>query len=213
MMLRICEIFRSIQGESTRAGTTCAFVRLSGCNLSCTYCDTRYAHHEGVAMDIGRVLDTIEKLGCPTVEITGGEPLLQSETPELCRRLLGKRYTVLVETNGALDIGMLPDGCIRIVDIKTPASGAGGSFRMENLAQLRATDECKMVLTGRGDFDWAVDFVRTHRLCETCPVLFAPAAGLLAPASLAEWILTCDQPVRLGLQLQKIIWGDECRGV
>ena len=129
-MLNICELYKSIQGESTHAGTLCAFVRLSGCNLNCSYCDTTYAFEGGTPRSVDDVVEEVRGLGCDLVEITGGEPLLQDETPELCSKLLSAGHTVLVETNGSLDITRLPDGCIRIVDIKCPASGMGGSFRL-----------------------------------------------------------------------------------
>jgi 7-carboxy-7-deazaguanine synthase len=211
MTLTVCELFKSIQGESTRAGMVCTFVRLGGCNLSCAYCDTRYAQSGGEPLSVEQVMARVSALGCTTVEITGGEPLLQAGTPPLCMRLLEEGCTVMVETNGSLPIDTLPPGCIRIVDIKSPGSGEQNSFRHENLAALRPSDECKFVLTDRRDFDWAIDYVRTHRLCDTCPVLFSPATGRLAPDDLAAWILAADQPVRLGLQLHKIIWGEKSR--
>lgn len=212
-MLNVCEIFKSIQGESTRTGIICSFVRLSGCNLSCTYCDTPYARQKGTDLCGDDIIRQVENLGCSLVEITGGEPLLQKETPALCRRLIDKGYTVLVETNGSQDIAQLPNGCIRIMDIKSPGSGCSDSFLTENLDRLTAEDECKMVLCDRGDFLWACDFVRQHTLHETCTVLFSPDMEQLSPKTLAEWILEEKIEVRLGLQIHKIIWGQDVRGV
>jgi len=212
-MMSVCEIFKSIQGESTRAGAVCAFVRLAGCNLDCSYCDTRYARAEGRPYSIDEIVSEVRRLSCPLVEVTGGEPLFQAETPSLCGRLLDEKYTVLVETNGSLDIAALPEGCIRIVDVKCPGSGEGESFFSGNLKALDKNDECKFVLTNREDFDWAIGFVRRHRLHDICTVLFSPAWGRVEPAALAAWIVECNAPVRLGLQMQKIIWGHGARGV
>lgn len=207
-MLNICELFKSIQGESTHAGRVCAFVRLSGCNLNCSYCDTQYAFERGTPRHLDEIVRDVEGLECELVEITGGEPLLQDETPELCERLLSAGHTVLVETNGSLDITRLPRGCIRIVDIKCPGSGMEGSFLAGNIEALGGCDECKTVLCDKRDFEWALAFVRTHRLHEKCAVLFTPAHGMLEPRQLAEWILQSNAPVRLGLQLHKVIWGN-----
>jgi 7-carboxy-7-deazaguanine synthase len=213
-MLNVCELFKSIQGESSFAGTPCAFVRLSGCNLDCSYCDTSYARGpDGELYGVEALAEAVADMQCSLVEITGGEPLLQEETPLLCGRLLDKGFTVLVETNGSCDIRALPDGCVRIVDIKCPGSGMGDSFRQANVEALGARDECKFVLTGRDDFEWALAFVRRHELDRKCTVFFSPACGRLDPKLLAEWILEARAPVRLGLQLHKVIWGGEARGV
>lgn len=213
----VCETFRSIQGESTRAGMVSAFVRLTGCNLNCTYCDTGYAREQGEELPIGRIVDRIRALDCPLVEVTGGEPLLQRDTPRLCAKLLSQGYTVLLETNGTQDISVLPDGCIRIVDIKCPGSGHEHSFLKTNLDHLRPSDECKLVISDRADFEWAVRFVKEHELDGLCAVIFSPNADKLGLTDLADWILDLRVPVRLGLQLHKLIWGDkatagpECR--
>ncbi len=212
-MLNVCEIFKSIQGESTRAGMVCSFVRLSGCNLFCTYCDTPYARQKGTDFSIEDIITKVRGLGSSLVEITGGEPLLQEETPALCRRLIDTGHTVLVETNGSQDIASLPDGCIRIMDIKSPGSGCNDSFLTENLGRLSAGDECKMVLCNRDDFVWACDFVRQYTLHEKCSVLFSPNMEQLSPKTLAEWILEENLPVRLGLQIHKYIWGKDVKGV
>jgi 7-carboxy-7-deazaguanine synthase len=211
-MLSICEQFKSIQGESTYAGLACSFIRLAGCNLHCSYCDTTYAAEPGTQLSLDAVCSVADGHGCKLVEVTGGEPLLQEEAPALCRRLLDKGYTVLVETNGSLDIGRLPLECVRIVDVKCPGSGAAGSFRMDNLNALTARDQVKFVVSGRVDFDWALDFVRTKSLPGRCELLFSPAQGLVSARDLAEWILAANAPVRLGLQLHRCIWGEDARG-
>lgn len=212
-MLKICEIFKSIQGESTRAGMPCAFVRLSGCNLSCTYCDTPYAFEGGTDFTIEDIIKKVKNFGCSLVEITGGEPLLQAETPLLCQRLIDCDYTVLVETNGTQDISLLPEACIRIMDVKCPGSGKSAFFLTENINNLRPEDECKMVLSGREDFLWAIDIIHTYELHKKCPVIFSPNIEKVKPKELAEWILEANAPVRLGLQLHKIIWGVDANGV
>lgn len=210
--LRVCEIFRSIQGESTRAGVVCIFVRLSGCNLNCSYCDTVYAGKEFSIMTVSEVVDRVATFSGDTVEITGGEPLLQSATPELAERLVAEGKTVLVETNGSIDIGVLPAGCVKIVDVKCPSSGMCGSFLEDNIGRLESGDEVKFVIGSAADLDWAGSFVRNASLCDRCTVLFSPVASSVAPADVAQWILEYDLPVRLQVQLHKIIWGDR-RGV
>jgi 7-carboxy-7-deazaguanine synthase len=211
-MLSICEIFKSIQGESTYAGSVCSFVRLAGCNLSCTWCDTLYAQSGGTDRSIDNLATQVRAHKTRLVEITGGEPLLQGETPALCKRFLDERYTVLVETNGTLDISLLPRGCIRIVDIKCPSSGHAGSFLEKNYSLLQSGDECKFVIAEKADYDWALDVVRARSLDRSVTVLFSPVLSLLAPRQLAEWIVADSAPVRLGLQLHKFIWGNK-RGV
>jgi 7-carboxy-7-deazaguanine synthase len=211
-MLRVCEIFKSIQGESTRAGMVSSFVRLSGCNLRCTYCDTAYAWEEGEDRSIDYLIDLVREQRTSLVEITGGEPLLQEETPQLCQRLLDLEYVVMVETNGSCDISVLPAGIARIVDIKCPSSGHGDSFLAKNFAYLTLGDECKFVISDNEDFSWAVETVRREALHEIVPVIFSPNLATLAPRELAEWILKENAPVRLGVQLHKLIWGEK-RGV
>jgi 7-carboxy-7-deazaguanine synthase len=208
-MLTVCEIFASIQGESTYVGLPCTFVRLSGCNLRCSYCDTAYAWEGGTPQSIEQIMTTVQSKGVSVVEITGGEPLVQAETPALCARLIDAGHRVLVETNGSCDIAALPPECVRIVDVKTPGSGAGGSFRAENLDALTSHDEVKMVLSDRADFDWAVQFVQANRIAARCEVIFSAAQGWLTARELAEWIVTEHAPVRLGVQLHRIIWGEE----
>jgi len=211
-MLNVCEIFKSIQGESTYAGRVCSFVRFTGCNLRCVYCDTRYAFSEGVMQPLDMVINTLDELGCTLVELTGGEPLLQADLPQLCSALLARNYTVLVETNGSLPIDILPDRCIRIVDVKCPGSGQGESFLVKNIGLLRKADEVKFVISDRYDFSWACEFVNRYAVCEKATVLFSPCMGRIDSADLAAWIVDSNMPVRLGVQLHKMIWGDK-RGV
>jgi len=212
-MLKVYEIFKSIQGESTRAGMVCVFIRLSGCNLSCSYCDTAYAREDGTLYSIEALAGKVKDYQTNLALITGGEPLLQKETPQLCWKLVDMGCTVLVETNGSQNLSILPEGVTSIVDVKCPGSGHADSFNMENLRFLRKYDECKMVISDRHDFDWAMKFVKTHNLHKQCTVIFSPNSKKLKPELLAEWILESNAPVRLGLQLHKIIWGENARGV
>lgn len=211
--LLVSEVFKSIQGESTYAGSVCVFVRLAGCNLDCSYCDTAYARVGGNTVTFQTLLQDIEAYSCDLVEITGGEPLMQPGTAAFARLLVEKGKTVLVETNGSYDIGVLPEKCIRIVDVKCPFSGMGDSFLERNLQRLQPHDEIKCVIGSRGDFDWALSFVRKNKLYNKVTTLFSPVTGSVAPDQLAAWILEENAPVRMQLQLHKIIWGAEARGV
>lgn len=211
--LLICELFKSIQGESTFAGRVCTFIRLAGCNLSCSYCDTSYARRGGKVISIATLIDEVEALSCDLVEITGGEPLMQQGTADFAKKLLDAGKTVLVETNGSFDIGILPQNCIRIVDVKCPSSGMSHSFLERNIVQLHPRDEVKCVVGDRDDFKWALSFIRRHRLPDKVVVLFSPVMGKVQPTQLASWILEENAPVRLQLQLHKIIWGQDARGV
>jgi 7-carboxy-7-deazaguanine synthase len=213
MPLKVNEIFKSIQGESWFAGLPCVFVRLTGCNLRCTYCDTAYAYDEGEELSVEEVLERVAAYNCPMVEITGGEPLLQEETPKLAAALLQKARAILVETNGTLDIDVLPKGIVRIVDMKCPDSGECGRMLWENMGRLVKTDEVKFVLQSRRDYEWAKALVAEHQLLRRCMVLFSPAFGVLEPRVLAGWILEDNLAVRLNLQLHKYIWTPEERGV
>lgn len=215
MSLKVNEIFFSIQGESSHAGRPCAFIRLAGCNLRCSYCDTRYAYEEGSWREIDDIEREIRPFGCSLVEVTGGEPLLQTETPELVRRLLDRGYTVLLETNGSLDIGAVDERCTRIVDMKCPSSGETDKNRLENLAILTPDDEVKFVIADRCDFDYARTLIaeRLSGRRDLKPPLFSPAFGRLNPEDLARWILEERLDVRLQIQLHKVIWGPEKRGV
>ncbi|MCX8043848.1 MAG: radical SAM protein [Desulfobacterota bacterium] len=214
MPLTVNEIFYSIQGESSYAGLPCVFIRLTGCNLRCRYCDTRYAYTEGISMELGDVITAVTSFPCRLVEITGGEPLLQKETPELVYQLLEQRFRVLLETNGSLDCRAIDPRCIKIMDIKCPSSGESEHNRLENLYCLSAHDEIKCVLATRKDYEFARALIPRIRTATPCSsILFSPVRGLLDPALLAAWILDDGLPVRLNLQLHKIIWPDRTRGV
>ncbi|MDP2793030.1 MAG: 7-carboxy-7-deazaguanine synthase QueE [Sulfurisoma sp.] len=205
--LRVSEIFHSIQGESTRVGLPTVFVRLTGCPLRCTWCDTEYAFAGGEAMTIPHVLERVAAFACPTVCITGGEPLAQKACPELLVALCDAGYSVSLETSGALDVRGLDARVARVVDLKAPDSGECDKNRWENLACLNARDELKLVLASETDYLWAKSALTTRRLDEICPVSFSPVADTLDPAQLAEWILRDKLPVRFQLQLHKTLWG------
>jgi 7-carboxy-7-deazaguanine synthase len=210
-VLEISEIYFSIQGESTYAGMPCAFVRLTGCNLDCRYCDTRYAGIARKRLSVEEVVEWVKGLGSKLVEITGGEPLMQDETPKLVRRLLDSGFRVLVETNGSLDISKLPADAVRIMDVKCPESGESGRNDWANLSRLSERDEVKFVLTDRFDYNWAKEVMREHGL--TGPkVLFSPARGGINPADLAQWMIEDRLAVRLQLQLHRILWPEETEG-
>ncbi len=214
MTLLVNEIFYSIQGESIYSGRPCIFVRLTGCNLRCSYCDTRYAYEEGVNMELTEIMNRIAAYMCRLVEITGGEPLLQSETPTLIYRLLENGYEVMLETNGSLDISRVDERCIKIVDIKCPTSGESDKNDMENLKRLGSKDQVKFVIENRIDYEYAKETMDSN--CPDFPeeqILFSPVSGGIAPSRLAEWILEDNLNVRLHLQLHKIIWPDEERSV
>jgi len=203
-MLKVNEIFYSLQGESTFAGKPCIFIRLSGCNLSCSYCDTRYALDEGYEMEVGEILAKVESYPCELVEITGGEPLCQPESIKLMDKLLAQNYNVLLETNGSIDLADVPDEVIKIVDVKLPGSGCWGSFIWDNLDFLECWDELKFVISDREDYVAAVGFLDEHDLWQH-EVLFSPVSDRLAPSLLAEWILKDALQVRLQLQLHKLL--------
>jgi 7-carboxy-7-deazaguanine synthase len=228
--MQITEIFKSIQGEGTRAGLPCIFVRLTGCNLRCTWCDTAYAFHGGQKMTVDEVLARVDALNgraeagtaaVRLVELTGGEPLLQEEMYPLADALLAAEYEVMIETSGERFIGRLPKAVVKIVDVKCPDSGEPDSFDLRNLAELDAKDEVKFVISSRRDYDFAREFTHAHRLAERVnQVLFSPVnedpqgkwPGL-QPRQLAEWILADGLRVRLGLQLHKIVWDPAMRSV
>ena len=213
-MLTINEIFHSIQGESTHAGRPCVFVRLTACDLRCSWCDTPYAFHEGRKMSVDDVVRQVEAYGCGTVEVTGGEPLLQADVYPLMEQLLAAGHKVLLETGGHRSIENVPSGVIRIVDVKCPGSGESEKNHWPNLDLLTPTDEVKFVIRDRADYDYAKDVVARHGLVErTAAVLFSPVHGVLDPKQLAEWMLADRVPVRLQLQAHKYIWGADVRGV
>jgi len=212
-VLYVNEIFYSIQGESTYAGLPCIFVRLAGCHLRCTWCDTTYAFHEGRPMTIEDVIEKVGQYPCRTVELTGGEPLLQRDAIRLLSALLERGYRVLLETSGSLPLDEVPLGVIRIVDIKCPGSGESHRNFWENLDQLRPEDEVKFVIKDRNDYTWAAEVVRDRNLPERATVLFSPVHGECDPAELARWILDDGLPVRLQIQVHKVIWPGLLRGV
>ena len=213
-VLTINEIFHSIQGESTHTGRPCVFVRLTACDLRCTWCDTPYAFTEGTKMTVEDVVARVDRYGCDLVEITGGEPLLQRDVYPLMERLLASGRTVMVETGGHLSIKDVPSPVIRIMDVKCPASGESAKNHWENLDLLTAQDEVKFVIRDRADYEFAKDVILRHQLEDrTAAVLFSPVHGVLPAKDLAAWILADRLPVRLQLQAHKYIWGPEVRGV
>jgi 7-carboxy-7-deazaguanine synthase len=211
--LRVNEIFHSIQGESTFAGRPCVFVRLTGCQMRCVWCDTAYAFHEGEQRTLEEILGRVAAFGCPLVEVTGGEPLLQPAVHPLMTALCDAGYEVLLETGGGLDIAGVDRRVRRIVDVKCPGSGEAQHNRWENLDDLRATDEVKFVVAHRRDYEWAKEVIAERRLSGRCPIHLSPVWDALPPADLAAWILADRLPVRLTLQQHKILWGAEARGV
>lgn len=211
--MKVTEIFHSIQGESSQAGRPCVFVRLTACDLRCRWCDTTYAFTGGRPMTPEAVLDAVLAHDCPLVEITGGEPLLQEETPELCRRLLAAGREVMIETGGHRDISVLPPGVRVILDVKCPGSGESDKVRWENLDRLGADGEVKFVIADRRDYEWAREIVLARGLAGRFVVLFAPVFGELSYEDLAAWILEDRTPVRLQLQIHKHVWEPTRRGV
>lgn len=229
--MQITEIFKSIQGESTHAGLPCIFVRFTGCNLRCTWCDTAYAFYGGTKMTLEDVLARVREFSrsatspeaAPVrlVELTGGEPLLQPEVVVLAERLLAEGYTVMVETSGERFVGCMPKAVIKIVDVKCPDSGEGGTFDMANLDAMDQKDEIKFVIASRRDYEFAREFTATHSLAARVrQVLFSPVTPDpqakwpgLEPRELVEWVLADNLPVRIGLQLHKIIWDPAMKGV
>ena len=207
------EIFSSIQGESSWQGFPFTFVRLGRCNLRCSYCDTSYAYSEGTEMDRGEIVSRVVKFGFPRVIITGGEPLLQEETTELIEMLLREDFLVLLETNGSVPLANVHEKCVKIVDVKTPGSGAGGSFLEENLRYLDGKDEIKFVLTGREDYSFALDFIMNHLNSFPGTVLLSPVSPGMNPAELSQWILDEKLDCRINIQLHKYIFGMKERGV
>ena len=207
--LRITEIFFSIQGESTHQGRPCIFVRLMGCNLRCSWCDTEYSFTGGETMSVEEVLNQVRKFPCDLVEITGGEPLLQKASKTLAQRLLDEGYTVLCETSGERDIDIMPEGVMRIMDLKAPGSLECDSNRWENIDALRDGDEIKIVIQDQTDFNWALDVIRKYELLNRVPVMLSPVFGKVDYETLAAWILKTGLPIRLNLQLHKQIWGNK----
>ena len=215
MALKINEIFCSIQGESTNAGYPCVFVRLTGCNLRCSYCDTQYAYDEGRDIDTEEIIKQVEAFQCQLVEITGGEPLLQRETPGLVQQLCDKNFKVLMETNGSLNIDLVDKRCVRIMDVKCPSSGESHRSDRGNLDRLTTSDEVKFVIGNKEDYEFAKPILFRIRTASgsAIPVHFSPVFGKQDFRELAQWMLNDHLDAKLQLQLHKIIWGTEATGV
>ena len=207
-MLKITEIFHSLQGEARQAGLPTVFVRLTGCPLRCTYCDSEYAFYGGEWMHIDAIVAEVRRYDTPRVCVTGGEPLAQKRCLDLLERLCDEGFDVSLETGGALDIGAVDARVSRVVDIKTPASREVSSNRWENLGELTGRDQLKFVICSREDYEWAREQLAGHDLARRCEVLLSPAWGMIEPADLAGWILEDRLPVRFQLQLHKLLWGD-----
>ncbi len=214
MTIKVNEIFFSIQGESVYAGRPCIFIRLTGCNLRCIFCDTIYAYYEGEDLSIQQILNKISCYTCSLIEITGGEPLIQDKTPALIEALQNKGYEVLLETNGSIDIGKISKKCIKIVDIKCPSSRESKNNRFENIKLLTQKDQIKFVISSKKDYLYAKKILSEHDIkIAGSNILFSPAAGKITPAELSEWIKSDSLNVRLNLQLHKIIWPNKEKGV
>jgi 7-carboxy-7-deazaguanine synthase len=211
--MKVCEIFAGIQGESTYAGLPCVFIRTSGCNLRCVYCDTAYAYEEGSEMTEDDVFNQAVSYGISLVEITGGEPLMQKDVLSLVKRLLDSGLTVLVETNGSVSISGIDRRAIIIMDVKTPGSAMSDMITLENLRLLKPQDELKFVIADREDYEWTKNFIDKHSLAGICTILLAPVFEVLAPRELSQWILEDRLRVRLNLQLHKYIYDPKERGV
>ena len=213
-MVTINEIFYSVQGESTYAGRPCVFVRLTACDLRCSWCDTPYAFHEGRKRAIADVVAEVERYDCSLVEVTGGEPLLQEDVYPLMNELVARGKTVLLETGGHRSTARVPDPVVTILDIKCPASGESERMDWENLSRLRPRDEVKFVINDRADYEYARDAIARHELAERAAAIhMSPVHGVLNPKTLSEWVLADSLPVRVQLQLHKYIWPADMRGV
>ena len=209
MTLKIHEIFHSIQGESSRIGLPTTFVRLTGCPMRCVYCDTAYAFSGGSNMSLAAIMLKVAELGAPYVTVTGGEPLAQKECHGLLTALCDAGFSVSLETGGAMDIRAVDSRVSVILDIKTPGSGELAKNLWSNLALLKASDEVKFVLCDRADYDWAKQQLGEHKLNQTCPVIFSPVYSQVNPSDLAAWVLADKLPVRMQVQLHKILWGEK----
>jgi 7-carboxy-7-deazaguanine synthase len=208
--MKVCEIFKSIQGESTYSGLPCTFIRLSGCNLKCTYCDTGYAFNNWVEMSVDEIINQVKMAGVKLIEITGGEPLMQKEeTENLIKCLLDADYEVLIETNGSISIKGIDKRATIILDVKTPGSGMTHGVNFPNFDYIKQTDELKFVLCSREDYEWSKNIITKYKLEDRCRILFSPAFGLLPSKNLAGWIIEDRLHVRLNLQIHKYIFGPD----
>lgn len=210
--MRVIEIYQSIQGESSKAGLACVFVRTAGCDLRCSWCDSEFSFTGGRQMSVEEILAEVSAYPAQMVELTGGEPLLQRDLPELALRLLERGYEVLCETGGHRDVSLLDPRVVKIVDIKCPSSGESGKVMWSNLNHCTERDELKFVIADRADYEWALEIIRERRL-ERFNLLLSPVHGRLEPKLLAEWMLVDGLRARLQLQLHKYIWGANARGV
>jgi len=211
--MKVCEIFTSIQGESSYAGMPCTFIRMTGCNLRCSYCDTTYAYHKGRELSEEEILGKVRRAGINLVEMTGGEPLLQIEVYPLIKRLIKDGYKVLVETNGSLSIKDVDKRAVVILDIKAPGSGMSDKMDLSNIKILKRSDEVKFVVTDRTDYEWAKEIIYTYNLLHKCPILLSPAYGILHSEDLARWMIEDRLHARLNLQLHKYIFDSEREGI
>lgn len=207
-MLKITEIFHSLQGEAAQVGLPTVFVRLTGCPLRCHYCDSEYAFTGGQWLHFDDIMAQVRNFQTPYVCVTGGEPLAQKRCAELLRLLCDEGYKVSLETSGAMDIGLADERVSRVMDIKTPGSGEQERNRWDNVEKLTPNDQVKFVICSREDFDWALEQLKTHHLTERCEVLFSPSWGQVGEKELAEWVLATRAPVRFQMQLHKLLWGD-----
>jgi 7-carboxy-7-deazaguanine synthase len=212
-MIKINEIYLSVQGESSHTGLPCVFVRLTGCNLRCVWCDTAYSFHEGKTQSIDQTLEEVKKFGVNLVEITGGEPLMQEGVYPLMNALLKSGYQVMLETGGSLSLNKVPRDVIKIMDLKCPGSGEHKKNNLDNLKLLAPHDEIKFVILDRQDYEWSRDLIKKYKINETAPILFSPVYDKLELKEMVKWILEDRLPVRLQTQLHKIIWDKETQGV
>lgn len=212
-MLKVNEIYKSLQGESSKAGLPCIFIRLTYCNLRCSYCDSEYAFYDGKEMEIEEILSEVRNLGCKLVEVTGGEPLFQSESIDLMKRLCDEGFDVMVETGGSLPIKEIDKRVMVILDLKTPTSKMMKKNLFENIEYIKPTDEIKFVIGSREDYDWTKEIIEKYNLYKKCSILFSTVFGELEPVALVNWILEDKLNVRFQLQMHKYIWDPKEKGV